>query len=344
MTIRSIHALAVATLLLGAAPPAPEVAIPRLGPMDDGCEDEERDPEAMVGWAAELGGEETRKAWKELRDHGPEGTAYIAAWLAEGAPGGKPADRTDASLWILRCGEAEAWARATWLLDDATVGHGELEEAVELAGKRLAILTASQAKMVSEHPQEDVRYAALNVLIGFTKVGGGFNPGFLFFPTSPVKSSTKFTQDDERPPPAHHVAGVVRVLELGGPKEAERTARLVMHVLESGAVQQQAWFELTFPLLDPERGTQKASEMAAMGFGLGSGESVDRALRHLTHYGNADTQIAFVQGIERKLEAGRGSPKDRERLEQIRKDYRPRAVGEATKLQKKFDRLGWGDL
>ncbi len=123
----------------------------------------------LAKWQPELGGDNTRKAWKKLITAGEPGCDAVVAHLDAGGAGLVAADYADIGRDLVLGGADRHMAVGT-----ALILRGEPEITKNILGAmeaRLAHFSPEQAQAVASDSDPAVREAALGPLIGYHSIG-----------------------------------------------------------------------------------------------------------------------------------------------------------------------------
>lgn len=276
-------------------------------------------------WAPGLGGDDTRKAWKSLRDAGEPGCDAIAEWLKAGAPGEESAGIADAAALLVKNGnDGHVDAALMWLGDeDPAVLRGILG-ALEY---RLAVLDEGATAAIAADTREGVAKAAVSVFIGYHSVGT-----MKFVYGVPYYTETAYW-GSVTAPPEHYVTAIGTILEGADIGIQEDIAKYAGRHYREGHKGQDAWAPFLIGMVDTiDKESQKAANLAAKLLAWGEPAGIDDAVTRVLAVDNKETMEHFLDGFEERLDEGRGTVETIARLETIA------AAGEkrAAKLAKKF--------
>ncbi len=272
-----------------------------------------------------LGGEDTRKAWKSLRDAGEPGCDAIAAWLKEGAPGEETAGIADAAALLVKNGnDSHVAAALMWLGDeDPDVLRGILG-ALEY---RLGVLDPDSTAAIAADTRKGVGDAAVSVFIGYHSVGTMKTVYGI-----PVYEEIAYW-GSVTAPPDHYVKAVGTLLQGATPDRKEDVAKYAGRHYREAHTGQDAWAPFLVAMVDSmDKESQKAANIAAKHLAWGEPAGIDEAVTKIISSGNAETMEHFLDGFEERLGEGRGTAATIARLETIA------AAGDkrAPKIAKKF--------
>ena len=322
-------ALALAALLstLPGRAAADTVLELRHGPVGGDCRIEAgpREEALVERWVPELGGGRTRRAWRILLRQGQPGCRAVAAWLAEGGPGLDGRGLADAARALLERGEPEQVEVAAALL-----GHQAVEVTLgvlEGLEKRLAVIDEQATARLLEDEREGVPEAALALFAGYHSEGRvRFEQGV------PVWEETAWwgARDD---PPHHYWDAVRTCIEGEDPGLRELAAKyLSRHGREDhpGAI---SWGRLLAGIAGSR---DPAAALAAGGLGWSEAPALYDVEAELLLDPAALRQL--LDGLEGRLEAGRGTQETLDRLGRIAARGDRRQHARAGRLLTKWSR------
>ncbi len=260
--------------------------------------------------ASHLGGEHTRRAWKDLLKLGLEGCDEVAAWLGEGGPAGLAADHGDASTELVLYGRrSHVQAGAEWLGDpDPGVAKG-IARALR---RRLVALDETVLKYLVTHFEADDRSVdsttLLGILVGYYTETYTYTTYVYSNGTSiPVVNSYTVWYYASGPPPEAHVETLRELLDGAGNKWADEVAQtLRARAVYKGGVGQERWAPLLLELVrDRERAIEVVDKAAhALGWMQPKG-SKEIALTLLEDE-DPLAQMAYLKGLRSRAKKGYG--------------------------------------
>ena len=283
----------------------------------------------MDKWGESLGGEDTRKAWKELIGAGKPGCDAIATWLAAGAPGEEGNGIADVIDVLIQNGDAGHIDAALTLIQHPD--EAVMRRILSGLEYRLAVVDEATAAIIASDARRGVASDALAVFIGYHSIGQ-----FKTVYGIPIYEETAYW-GPVTAPPAHYIDAVRTILADGGPDEFEAAAKFAGRHFREGHQGQGAWVEFLLPMLTiaGEEG-QKAANVAALNLGWGEPEGIDAAVTAVLDGGNSEVLEHLLDGLEERLKAGRGSKDTIGRLDTIAAAGTVGEYKRAAKIAKKF--------
>ncbi len=257
----------------------------------------------IAKFGGELGGADTRKAWKKLLDAGEPGCQMVADWLAEGGAGEELAGHRDAAERLIMWGnDAQIALGSKWLMghdDDTTM------QIIEGLEKRLGQVTPEQAQFLADHPNKEVRDKALGLLMGYHSEGQMVAKRYGPVTTMQYEETLWLGASDG--PPEHHLAAVVRILEQGDHDTREKVAKYGSRFYKERYANNDAWAPLMLPFVSAEKGdkdNQKAANLVARNTAWGEGAGLAEVVKAAIASGNQETLEHLLDGFEEGIKAG----------------------------------------
>jgi len=303
------------------------------------ADDARRERLRRVDYASgHLGGEHTRRAWKDLVKLGFEGCEAVATWLAQGAPGGDGADRVDASLTLIRSGR------------DAEVAVGARDLANPDPGRAAAIATALMYRHVAlDGPTSQLlteAYEASDSKIPHSTLVGIFTGTYYIQRTYTVYTyingqSVPQTRTEitwyfaEGEPPPGHVEAMRAWLDNATDKERRfAVERIRRRILFDAGIDSTRWTPVLLELTrDPDEGV---IDTAAHALGwMQPPESRDIA-DTLMDRGDYIAEMAFAKGLRSRLKARKGDAESIRLLNHLRQSSHPQVAKKAKAWAKKL--------
>ncbi len=261
-------------------------------------------------WGPELGGADTRKAWKKLVDQGESGCDVILEFLKGEATGMEAADFADLGKDMIMGGSERYITVAAEFIKsgDETIIRGVLKG----LETRLWPLTPEQAEIVANHDDDAVREGALGALIGYHREGTmQFTYGVPHFKETAFWGATA-------PPPEHHLSAVKAIVARDIPDHNQKVAQYVERLYLEGNANQEPWGDVLLEFIgkvDGDRLDQAA--IAAKAIGYGEPPATDKAIELVLGPDHARVVQFLIEGLGERLKLGRGTKGTLTRLETI---------------------------
>ena len=284
----------------------------------------------MAKWGPELGGEDTRKAWKQLIEVGADGCTAILDHMNAGGAGLVSADYADISALFVasRVDPFAAAGRAQLLKNDPKI-NSEVLDALE---PQMLLLTPEEAVAVSSVDDMGARRAALAVLIGHHSEGSMTSTmGVPYWKETAWWGATKAPQ-------AHHIDAVAHIISAGDADTRKSAADYISRLFTEGNANQSAWAPTLAGFIEGSGDDQDAANLAARGLGAAGVEGLDGYVDTILATGNSDTIKYLLEGLELRLGAGRGDKTNLDQLQRIADGADGGNGKTATKLHKKFSK------
>ena len=330
MTI--IRCLLIASLLA-----VPSIASAQWGVIgthetdDDSCKGmSKKAGKVMAKWSPELGGDDTRKAWKQLINVGADGCTAILDHMNAGGAGLVSADYADiGALFVASKAEPFAAAgRALLLKGDAKINK-EILDALE---PQMIHLTAEEAASVSSVDDMEARLAAASVLIGYHSEGMMTSTmGVPHWKETAWWGATKA-------PAEHHIAAVAHIIEVGDADTRKTVSDCIHRLFMEGNANQEGWGPTLAGFIEGSGDDQDAANLAARGLGAAGVDGLDGYVDTILATGNKDTISNLIKGLETRLGAGRGDKSNLDQLARIADGPDAGSAKTAAKLHKKFSK------
>lgn len=283
----------------------------------------------MEKWGTALGGEDTRKAWKELIGAGKPGCDAIATWLAAGAEGEEANGIADVVDVLIQNGEPhhiEA-ALSLWNYPEESVARRIL---IGLE-YRLAVVDEATAKAIATDDRPKVALDALSVFIGYHSVGQMKTVYGV-----PVYEEIAYWGPNTAPP-AYYVDAVRTIFASAGEAEKEAIAKFAGRHFREGHAGQEVWVEFLLPMVTPASEEDlKSANVSALSLAWGEPEGIDDAVTAVLGGGNEEVLEHLVDGFEKRLAEGRGTRATIGRLETIAAAGTTDEYKRAAKIAKKY--------
>lgn len=277
----------------------------------DDDESEERARQARIDYAAShLGGEHTRRAWKDLLKLGTVGCDAVAEWLLDGGPGGLAADHADASKELILYGKGRhVRAGTAWLGDpDPAVPRG-IASALR---RRLVALDEAALKVLVEQFHVGDRAVSSETLLGilvgyYTETYTYTTYSYVNGVSIPIVNTYTVWYYASEPPPLAHVEALRGLLVDAGNKWAdEATNTLRARAMYRGGENQDRWAPLLLELArDKERGPDVVDK-AAHALGWMQPEGSRAIAETLLEDQHAFAQLAYLKGLRSRAKKGYG--------------------------------------
>ena len=304
-------------------------------PADPVCTEEVKGKKAekqLVKLTERLGGDDTRGAWKDLRDLGQPGVHTIAKWLENGAAGGEAADRRGAAEWLVKCGMGADFDQGVTTLLDGNYVDSVSALLAQIA-PRLPRFTGDQVELWMKSTNRGVKERAVLAMVGRWERLRGFATGALFNEEAPT-----ITSDIDRsdlPPPQHHVEAVIQMgLQANHPGVWGAAVGAIENAFEAGAPEQQAWGHVLEAILkqpgEELRGEREtAAYVASRYLADGLADIVEIALNSR----DSELHVHLMDGFDDRL-------KEKEPFDGAGSDALARCTGLPTKGEaKRAERL-----
>jgi hypothetical protein len=303
----------VRTMLLFAALSLPTLALadaaPRQPPKDTRCQraPSKKDTKTLEKWQPELGGDKTRKAWKELLGAGQEGCKLVAEWLAAGGAGEDLEGHRDAAHKLILFGDDAQVA----LGDDWLMGHdGDTTRHIAAAlERRLALVDEEQAAYLGAHPDKGVRDDVLGLLMGYHSEGRMVSKRY--GPVTVLEYEETLWLGAPEGPTPYVVAAVKSILDQGDHDTAEKVAKFGSRFYKERYPGHEAWADFTVDMVGVARGEkdfQKAANIAARLTAYGEGPRLGEMVEKVLAAGNDETLEHMLDGFEDGFNAGIATP------------------------------------
>jgi hypothetical protein len=284
----------------------------------------------MDKWKPELGGKDTRKAWKELIDVGAGGCDAILEHMNAGGEGFESADWADIGALFVASGvdPYAAAGRGLLLKGDPKIN----EEILDALEPKMVQLTADEAKSVSSVDSADARKDALSVLIGHHSEGQMTSTmGVPYWKETAWWGATKA-------PEAHQIEAVQHVIDAGDADTRKTAADYIGRLFTEGNANQEGWAPTLAGFLAGTGDDQDAANLAARGLGAAKVDGKSDYVDTILGTGNKDTIDYLIQGLELRLGAGRGDKSDLDLLQRVSEKAEGPLGKKAEKLVKKFSK------
>ena len=327
--MRTALLLVAVALVLPSSAWAGAVQELRHGPVGGDCRIEAgpKEESRVKRWSPQLGGSRTQRAWRVLLRQGDVGCSAVAAWLVEGGPGLEPRRLADAARSLVEQGEPAHVEATLGLLDhaavDVTVG------VLEGLEKRLAVLDEATTWRLLEDQREGVPAAALALFAGHHSEGQVRFEGGV-----PVWEETAYWGATTRPP-EHHWMAVAQLARGHDPQLRELAVKYLARHCREGHASCESWGRML--LVIALEGGEDAG-VAAEGLGWGEPPSLEMLLGPLLVVADPSKIRRVLDGLEGRLEAGRGTPETLERIDRIAAAGEKGQFARAERLVKKWGR------
>ena len=324
--------LVLAALLLAWPAPARAGGVQELrhGPVGGDCRAAAgpKEEARVKRWAAKLGGKGTTRAWRVLLRQGAPGCSEVVAWLVDGGPGLEPRRLADAARNLVERGEPGHAEASLRLLDheDPTVTLGILEG----LEKRLAILDEQTTERLLLDARDGVAEAALALFAGHHSEGR-----VVFQEGVPVWEETAYW-GARGAPPQHYAAAVERLAAGDDAGLRELAAKYLRRHGQEGHPGADAWGGL---LVSLSEGRDAAATLALEGLGWAEPPALDAAEGSLLSAADPIRLRPLIDGLEGRLEAGRGTVATVDRLRRIASSGERGQFARAERLVRKWGRL-----
>jgi hypothetical protein len=300
------------------------------GTTDDGkCKGMNKKAGKVLGkWMPELGGDKTRKAWKELIDVGSDGCKVILEHIEAGGEGLVSADYADIAALFFASGidPYASAARGMLLRGDAEINK-ELLDALEPG---MVHLTAEEAASVSTVDDVGARREALGVLIGHHSEGMMTSTmGVPHWKETAWYGATKA-------PPQHHIDAVNHIIDAGDEDTRKDASDMIHRLYIEGNPNQEAWVPTLALFIEMDGDDQDAANLAARGLAACGAEGLDGYVDTILATENKTTIENLLEGFERRLGAGRGTQANLDQLQRIADTAAGGNAKSAAKMHKKF--------
>ena len=328
-------------VLLFALPGSAAALELRHGPVDDRCSGDTARAERVVhAWLGQLGGPNTRRAWRRLIDAGPHGCDAVAAWLEQGAPAVPDAEIALAAQSLLRDG-----SQANVEIAVAALTHPSNEVVASAAfglAARLPVLDRPLAEQVVAAAQRawdppadapDPRVSLLGLLLGRHAEG---RVGYVQDGPVAVATWVETRSWSAEVLPPLHLEGLTALLKSADPGLEAAFAQLARSMFDEEHPVAPSLGPLLVPLLQrvgPQRAT---AQWAAEALGRGQPEGIDAAVDAVIAQRNPPYLAPFLlNGFEDRVRAGQADAALVDRLERLRALILPRAARRADRLWKR---------
>jgi hypothetical protein len=332
-------------LLLSLLLPAPALALElRHGPAQPGCVDASPKHDAAAHrWTGQLGGPETRRAWRALLEAGPHGCDAVAAWLQQGAPAAPDDEIAAAVLGLARRGSPENVDAAALALTHPS--HAVAASALYGLRSRLPVLDRATAEAVvaaARRPWEgqqdapDPRASALGLLLGRHAEGR-----VVAVQDGPVTEMrwTDSAHWSAEPLPPLHLEAAKALLDGADPAMERAFAELARAMVDEEHPGAPAIGPLLVPLLargGPDRAT---AQIAAHALGRGQPPGIDDAVAFVLAQRNPPYLAPnLLDGFADRVQAGAEDAAMVERLTRLRALPLQRWGRRAERLRKRAER------
>jgi hypothetical protein len=323
-------------LLLPASVSAQQVVEYRMGPVTSRCQGatSKKHTKKIEKWQPELGGANTRKAWKTLIDQAEEGCDIVAEWLAAGAQGEMAAGIGDAAEQLIEGGNLKHGDAALTMLafEDVMV----VKQIITGLEKRLAVLDPETTMALARDERPGVAAWAMPVFIGYHSEGA-----MEFIYGVPVWKETAYWGSTTAPPD-HYVAAVADIYERLDMATMVTVAKFCGRHFKEGHADNDVWAQFLVPLVGAAAGSEKdeqdAANRAANTLAWGEPAGIDEAIAAVLASGNETTLDHMLNGFEDKLDDGRGTLDTVARLATIMAGGEKGQFKRAEKLHKKWSR------
>ena len=276
-----------------------------------GSEDERRRRLDNVDYVrGHLGGEHTRRAWKDLVKLGLEGCDAVADWLNAGGPGGEAADHADAGYELILYGRTKhLQAGATWLGDPSPRVAGKIARGLR---ERLVVLDAAGVDrlITAFHGDDDAisSEVLLGVLVGYYTTTHTYTTYVYSNGVSiPVTNTYTVWHYAAGEPPATHVAGLREVISGAGNKWADDVAQtLRARCIYKGGEDQDPWAPALMDLIQDAGRAEEVVDKAAHALGWMQPKGSDTIANTLLDGGEGPVQMAYLKGLRSRAKKGYG--------------------------------------
>ncbi len=333
----------IPALLLLCVPAAASALELRHDPADAGCsEDTPQNDAAAHKWTGQLGGPNTRRAWRALLDAGPHGCDAVAAWLQQGAPAAPDSEVAGAVLGLARSGSADNVSVVVLALSHPS----DAVTAAALFGLRSRLpvlqpdhidwlLAAATRTWVTAEDAPDPRTSALGLLLGRHAEGR-----VQYVQDGPVSVPEWVETRTWSAPdlPDLHREALVRLLEAGDPAAARAFAELALAMANEEHPVASALGPLLVPLLQRVGPDRPTAQWAAQALGRTQADGVDAAVEAaLTQRNPPYLAPHLLNGFEDRIKQGPVDAGMAARLERLRGVVVPRSGRRAERLRKRVE-------
>jgi hypothetical protein len=291
--------------------------------------------------ASHLGGDHTRRAWKDLVKLGVEGCAEVAAWLDRGGPGGEDADRLDAALTLIRGGpDALVAVGVRQFADTHSKGQRALVSAMKY--RHVALDAPSLAAVQAAFDADEAAVSVqdwIDVLTGLFVVVRTYTYTTYVNGAAQTQTRTEYTwYYAPGEPPEPHVDAMAAWLAVAPVKE-QRSAvdRIRRRIYFGWGEDSTRWTPVLLQLT--RQADEKVVDVAAHALGLMDPPDGVGIADALLADGEFLAQIAYAKGLRSRLKKGRGDFGAIEALERLveseHAEVARKAKGWAKKLAKK---------
>ena len=213
-------------------------------PADNDCEDDKADRRSRISARERLGDQlyiDPERAWKDLRDYGPEGAELIADWLDSGARGARRNHVRDAARWVLKCAPSDRLGSALVYLPF----DEDPRSVLKMVRGRIPRFTPERTQWFVDHESASVRAAGAVAMVGGDKIHS--STGFsVFF----IRISRGEIPNEVPPPPQHHLDAVRSILEQSRDEGVwEKVVKSIGALYSHKVPRQQPWRELLVEVL-----------------------------------------------------------------------------------------------